>query len=105
MGYWGGGLEFGDTVDKTIHREIKEEYSTNVLSYQFLGYRDAHRMNDGKRTHWIALDFKVRINPKQVKIGEPHKFDEIGWFRLDKLPKPVCSQFPTFLKLYWNKLV
>jgi len=34
--------------------EIKEEYCTDVLGFDFLGYRDVHREHNGKKTHWIA---------------------------------------------------
>ncbi|MBX4191234.1 MAG: NUDIX domain-containing protein, partial [Candidatus Doudnabacteria bacterium] len=100
----GGGIDLGATIDETLRREIKEEYCAEVLSYEFLGYRDVHREHNGIKTHWIALDFKVLIDPSNVKIGEPHKFDDIGWFNLDALPKPKHSQWPEFLKKYWEKI-
>jgi len=100
----GGGLEFGDTVINTLKKEIKEEYCADVISHEFLGYRDVHREHDGKKTHWIALDFKVLVDRDKVKNGEPHKFDAIEWFTLDKLPEPLHSQSPTFFKQYKGKL-
>lgn len=100
----GGGLEFGDTVENTLKKEIMEEYCTDVMSYEFLGYRDVHREHNGKKTHWIALDFKVLVDPSKVSNGEPHKFDAVEWFSLDTLPFPLHSQFPTFLKLYRDKI-
>ncbi len=100
-----GGLEFGETVDETIRKEIMEEYCTDVLDYEFLGYRDVHRDHDGKKTHWIGLDFKVRVDPTKVKNGEPHKFDEVKWFILDKLPENLHSQLPNFFRLYGKKLI
>ena len=106
IGNWdcgGGGLEFGDTVEDTLKKEIKEEYCTDVLEYEFLGYRDVHREHNGKKTHWVALDFKVKVDPLKVKIGEPHKFDDIGWFDLKLFPNPLHSQLPNFLNLYQNK--
>lgn len=106
-GLWdigGGGIDFGDSVEETIRKEIKEEYCTNVLKVEFLGYRDVHRKHEKKETHWIALDFKVLIDPKKVNIGEPNKFDAINWFTLDNLPQNIHSQLPTFFKLHHNKL-
>jgi len=100
----GGGLEFGDYVVDTLKKEIKEEYCTEVLDYEFLGYRDVHRTHKGRKTHWVALDFKVRIDPAKVNLGEPNKFDKIGWFTLDTIPKNPHSQFPEFLKLYKHRL-
>ena len=99
-----GGLEFGDDVKQTLIREIGEEYSTDVLDIEFLGYKDAHREHDGKPTHWVGLNFKVLVDKEKVANGEPHKFDEIGWFRLDSLPSPLHSQFPDFLRKYKDKI-
>ena len=107
QGRWdigGGGLEFGETVEGTLKKEIKEEYCTDVIDFEFLGYRDIHREQDNKKTHWIGLDFKVQIDPKKVKIGEPHKFDDLQWFTLDNIPENHHSQFPEFLRLYKDNL-
>ncbi len=101
----GGGLELHDTVENTLHKEIKEEYCTEVLDFEFLGYRDVHRIHDGTKTHWIALDFKVQIDPMKVEIGEPHKFDDLKWFKLDSIDVSTFhSQLPVFLEKYKSKL-
>lgn len=100
----GGGLDLGLTVEETLRKEIKEEYCTDILSYKFLGYRDVHREQDGVKSHWIALDFKVLIDPKKVANGEPHKFSEVAMFSLDALPDPIHSQLPFALKKYKNEL-
>ena len=102
-----GGLEYGDTAEETLRKEIKEEYCADVLSFEFMGYRDVRREQNGQATYWLALDFKVLVNPDQVKIGEPHKFDEIKWFRLADMPPEdkIHSQLPFYLKKYRNKLI
>jgi 8-oxo-dGTP diphosphatase len=100
----GGALDFGVSVEETLRKEIKEEYCTDVLNFEFLGYRDVHRENNGNKTHWIDLDFKVLVDPKQIKNGEPHKFDAVSFFKFDNLPEPTHSQLPNFLKLYAAKL-
>ena len=99
-----GAVDFGDTIEATLRKEIKEEYNADVVSFEFLGFRDVHRIHDGNKTQWITLDFKVLINPVGVKIGEPHKFDDIGWFKLDSFPSPTHSQLPQFLEKYKNRL-
>ena len=107
QGCWdpgGGGVEFGDTVEATLKKELKEEYCADVLDYEFFGFRDVHREINGKKTHWIALDFKVLVDREKVANGEPKKFDEISWFKLDNLPSPLHSQFPYFLQKYKNQL-
>lgn len=107
IGRWdvgGGGLEFGIPIETNLRNEVAEEYATDILSFEFLGFRDVHRELNGKKTHWVALDFKVLVDPLKATNGEPHKFDEIGWFTLDSLPSPLHSQLPNFLKLYAKKL-
>lgn len=108
QGTWdqsGGGIETHDTVIDTLKKEIAEEYCTDVLDYEFLGYRDVHREYDGKKTHWIALDFRVLVDREKARNGEPHKLEEVAWFRLDDLPSPLHSQLPHFLEKYRERLI
>jgi 8-oxo-dGTP pyrophosphatase MutT (NUDIX family) len=107
QGRWeigGGALEIGDTVLSRLRTEVKEEYGCDILSHTFLGYRDVHRVQKGKKTHWITLDFSVVIDPVQVKNGEPEKFDDVRLFDFDALPEPTHSQFPHFMKAYHSRL-
>ncbi len=78
QGRWdigGGGVDFGDSLEQTLRKEIKEEYCTDVIDFEFLGYRDVFRENNGKKTHWLGMDFKVLVDKNKVANGEPHKFD------------------------------
>lgn len=107
QGRWdcgGGAVDFGDTAEETLRREIREEYGARVLSFEFMGYRDVLREQVGKKTHWLSLDFKVLIDPKEAKNAEPHKFDAVGWFPLSNFPEPLHSQLPYFLEKYREKL-
>lgn len=99
-----GALEFDEKVEDALRREIREEYCTDVLSYDFLGFRDVHRELNGRKTHWIALVFKALVDPSKVRNGEPDKLDEIGWFKLGHFPKPLHSQGEDFLKIFSEKL-
>ena len=101
----GGGIEVGEKVLDTLKREIKEEYCTDILESEFLGFRDVHRVDEeGNKTHWVILDFKVLVDRSKVKNGVPDKHEEIGWLKLNNLPKPLHSQFPLFLKKYKDKI-
>lgn len=96
QGRWdicGGAIEFGESIDEAINREVQEELCTKPLGVKFLTAYDAHRKHNGSKTHWVALVHAVQVNPSEVKIGEPHKIEEIGWFDSKSLPTPLHSQF------------
>ncbi|MGK4455858.1 NUDIX domain-containing protein, partial [Klebsiella pneumoniae] len=82
----GGKLEHGNTLEENVRTEILEEYCAEALKIEYLGHREIFRENNGTRTHWLAHDFRVLVDPAQVQNGEPHKADEIGWFALDAFP-------------------
>lgn len=100
-----GGLDFADTIEETLIKEIKEEYCSSIISYEFLGIREVFREHNKNKTHWIAFDHLVHIDRSKVKNGEPHKFEEIGWFRLDEFPKKMHSVFPTFYNKYKERIL
>lgn len=93
----GGAIEFGESIDEAIRREVNEELCTDALDVEFLNIYDAHREHNGHKTHWIALVHAVKVDPTKVKIGEPHKIVEVGWFSTQNLPTPLHSQFPKAL--------
>jgi ADP-ribose pyrophosphatase YjhB (NUDIX family) len=97
IGRWdilGGGLKHGEKIEDNLLRELKEELCTTGSSIVPIGVRDVHRiLEDGTKTHWIAIDHMIKVDRSRAKIGEPGVIDEIGWFNLDKLPSPLHSQF------------
>jgi 8-oxo-dGTP diphosphatase len=50
--------------------------------------------------HWVAIVFAVRLDPGAARIGEPHKFDALGWFAPDALPAPLHSQLAPALAMW-----
>jgi 8-oxo-dGTP pyrophosphatase MutT (NUDIX family) len=92
-----GAIEFGETFEEAVTREVTEEYSTVPVEIKLQGVRNVLR--DDPPSHWVAILFAVRVDPAAVRIGEPHKFDELGWFAPDALPSPLHSQLPATLAL------
>jgi 8-oxo-dGTP diphosphatase len=89
----GGAIEFGESIDEAVRREIQEELCIEPIDIQFLTVYDAFRELGGVKTHWIAVMHAVQVDPTKVKIGEPDKIDELGWFKSTELPSPLHSQF------------
>src|SRR3989338_5752465 len=87
----GGTMGFGETFESAVRREIKEEYCVRPTKLTFCGVTNVLRKNGKTKTHWVALIFAAKVDPKKVKIGEPDKMEEIGWFRTNKLPRHLHS--------------
>ncbi len=89
----GGAIEFGDSIDETLRKELMEELCVEPLEIEFLVAYDAHRLQQGVNTHWVQIVYAVKVDPTKVKIGEPHKISQLGWFTSKDLPSPLHSQF------------
>lgn len=102
QGVWDGGsgsMEFGETFEEAVSREILEEYQVKPSKLELCGFKNVLRQNGKTRTHWVACVFLARVNPKKVGIGEPKKMDEIGWFPVNRLPKNLHSQTRRDIKM------
>lgn len=101
-GVWdfgGGWIEFSESAESAVKREVQEELGVDVLDIQFLGYLDVVREKENKTHHIISLEFKVLVDRNLVVNNEPHKFDEIAWFDINTLP----ANLPSFMDDYLAK--
>lgn len=96
----GGSVEPHESLEDAVKREIKEECGASATAIELMGFREVFREIDGKRSHWVAFDFKARIDPSEVAITEPGKCTEQRWCAIDEIPQPQHSQFPFFLNKY-----
>ncbi len=100
----GEAVQFGEEIEQTLYRGVLEEYGTNVLDFEFLGYRNVLREENEIKSHWLALDFLVQVDRNEVRNNEPDKFDKIGWFKKENFPEPLHSGFPECLRKYSDRL-
>ena len=95
-----GSMEFGEeSLESAARREILEEYCVIPKKIKFQGVTNVIRQNGKRKSHWIGFIFTALVNPKECKIGEPKDIDEIGWFPINKLPKPQHSMLLKHLKI------
>lgn len=88
-----GELALGSSVEANILREVREEYGCEGTIQYILPPHSIIRAMEGRETHWLALAAFVLVDPEQVKLMEPDKFSEFGWFTLDALPTPLHEGF------------
>jgi len=81
----GGSVEFGETLEHALVRELMEEYGIEIEVLSLLDVVN-HIIPDEKQ-HWVSPSFLCRIIAGTPVIREPHKCDEIGWFSLDHIPE------------------
>lgn len=95
----GGAVEYGETLEHAIQREMKEELNIELEIIKQLPAADHIIPGDGQ--HWVPSSFISRVkNKKKPKIMEPTKCDAIGWFALDALPAPLSIITEIDIKKY-----
>lgn len=100
----GGRIEFGETVKEAVLRELSEEYGCTGEILEQLPAHESLREWEGKKLHWIALPFVVKVDPAQVKNNEPEKVDALEWFTFDALPSPLHPAVEVETKQYREHL-
>lgn len=92
FGYWsqpGGGVEYGETVESAIKREIREEIGVKIKLLKYLCYTDQHNVKGA--SHWVAISYLALISSGHVKNMEPDKHEEVKWFPIDRLPRKLSK--------------
>lgn len=80
----GGKLDFGESPEHGIIREIKEETDLDIANVTYLGYTNDVFADDG--LHYITLWFCGTSTNKNAVITEPEKCLEQRWFSLNDIP-------------------
>lgn len=86
-GFWGipgGWMEWGETVEDALKREVKEELGINIKVIRFLGkYYDTNNLPI-KRYSRIALPHLCEIINGEPTVNQPEEVSEIGWFSFEE---------------------
>jgi len=81
----GGSVEFNETLEQALVREIREEYGFEIEVRELLDVVD--HIIPAEKQHWVSPSFLCRVKSGTPRIQEPHKCSEIAWFTLDRIPE------------------
>lgn len=106
-GYWsrpGWAVDFGETFEQAVIREIKEEINVDVKLFwpQYL-YNDIRNEN-WQKLHWVACWWFAKIINWTPENLEPEKCEKIEWFDLDKIPENTIQYTKTSIQEYIDYL-
>ncbi|MGX6960404.1 MAG: NUDIX hydrolase [Rickettsia endosymbiont of Pentastiridius leporinus] len=91
----GGHLEFGETFEECIIREVLEETNLVIENPQFLAV--TNDIFEEEQKHYVSVFLKAHcLNEDQLENLEPHKVESWQWFALDNLPDNL---FPPLKRL------
>ena len=101
IGYWsipGGKLEWMETFEAAVKREVKEECGVDIKVEKLLGICD-HIVKEEKQ-HWVSPNFLCKIINGEPKIMEPTKHIDMKWFNLEELPEKLTITTKNAIKSY-----
>lgn len=101
VGYWnkpGGAIDHGEKVINAMKREISEEIGVKIDIWGYLPHADSIMKKD--KQHWVGFNYLGRVKSGNIRNMEPHKFDDVRWFALNKLPEKLSPMTREAIKNY-----
>ncbi len=94
-GLWilpGGTLEFGESPETGLIRELSEEICFTPTELQLIGV-DTRIIGN---THWLGIFFKAKGDIKSIKNNEPDKHQAVQWCDRDFIKKHLSANEASF---------
>lgn len=85
----GGAIQFGETFEEALKREIKEEIGVEIRIIELLHICD--HIIPAEHQHWVSPTYICEIISGTPTIQEPGKCDALEWFSLEEAEKLPLS--------------
>jgi len=99
---FGGHVEFGETGEEAIRREIKEETGAELTDVRLLEVKENLFTYHSEPAHEIIFFYEGKITDESVLSKQTFSFTdggrtiEAGWFSKDDVRKEELSIYPPF---------
>ena len=98
-----GHVDQGESVINTMVREAKEEAGIDIDPEDLELVHVMHRRKEDKNDERIDFFFRCDKWSGEIKNMEPHKCDDLNWFKLKELPENTIEYIETTLNLISEK--
>jgi ADP-ribose pyrophosphatase YjhB (NUDIX family) len=98
----GGHVEFGETGEETIRREMREEIGCEALHVKFLSVIENRFTYNGEQKHEIILMYEGKLADESLYRKERFMFvegereTEAGWYSKVDVEKEGLPVYPPF---------
>ncbi len=96
-GLVGGHVEYGETLEEALLREIAEECGITVKNIRLLCISD---MLNYPPKHYVDVGFVAEWESGEPQNLEPEKREAWEWVPMDSLPENVFGTTPQYIEAY-----
>ena len=86
----GGHIEFGESFEKTVRKETREESGIEIKNIKFLSVANILRHEERQD---VQLNFSADWESGIERTDPEERIGDWGWYPLDNLPSPLF--YPT----------
>tara|TARA_Y100000310_G_scaffold340894_1_gene438215 strand:+ start:623 stop:1039 length:417 start_codon:yes stop_codon:yes gene_type:complete len=83
-GLVGGFMEWGETVEECVKREVREEIGIEIKDIEFVGRYYDKKGRHPTRTD-ITLLHRAKIKSGIPKVNQPEEISEVKWFTPEEI--------------------
>jgi 8-oxo-dGTP diphosphatase len=93
----GGALDYGETLEACLRREVKEECGLEIENLKFVCISDEL---DHMPKHFINIVFRADWKSGEPTIMEPDKSENWDWYPFEHLPEPLFVKTREAIEAY-----